>query len=45
MLVGSRTLVAFLHGFVSMEIAEALRLCGDLDEAFEKGLSTILERV
>lgn len=41
-LVLSRTLVAFLHGFVSMEIAEAFRLGGNVDEAFEDGLSTIL---
>ena len=41
----SRTLVAFLHGFVSMEIAQAFRLGGDIDEAFEEGLSTLLERV
>ena len=38
----SRTLVAFLHGFVSMEIAQAFRLGGDLDEAFEHSLTTIL---
>ena len=39
----SRTLVAFLHGFVSMEIAAAFRLGGSIDEAFEDGLSTILK--
>lgn len=38
----SRTLVAFLHGFVSMEIAEAFRLGGSIDVAFEEGLETIL---
>ncbi len=41
----SRTLVAFLHGFISMEIAEAFRLGGSIDDAFEDGLTTILERV
>jgi AcrR family transcriptional regulator len=44
-LVLSRTLVAFLHGFVSMEIAQAFRLGGDLDEAFEASLTTILRDV
>jgi len=41
----SRTLVAFLHGFVSMEIAQAFRLGGSLDEAFEAALETILKDV
>jgi AcrR family transcriptional regulator len=38
----ARTLTAFLHGFVSMEIVNAFRLGGDIDEAFEEGLETIL---
>lgn len=38
----SRTLTAFLHGFVSMEIVKAFRLGGDIDEAFEEGLRTVL---
>jgi AcrR family transcriptional regulator len=41
----SRTLVAFLHGFVTMEIAQAFRLGGSLDEAFEAGLETVLREV
>lgn len=41
----SRTLVAFLHGFVSMEIAKAFWLGGSVDEAFEAALGTILGRV
>ena len=41
----SRTLVAFIHGFVTMEIAQAFRLGGSLDEAFEAGLATILKEV
>jgi AcrR family transcriptional regulator len=38
----ARNLVAFMHGFVSMEIAHAFRLGGSLDEAFAAGLDTIL---
>ena len=38
----ARTLVPFLHGFVSMELAGAFRLGGGLDEAFENGVATIL---
>lgn len=41
----ARTLTAFLHGFVSMEIVNAFRLGGDIDEAFEEGLTTILREV
>ena len=41
----SRTLTAFLHGFVSMEIVNAFRLGGDVDEAFEDGLKTVLAAV
>jgi AcrR family transcriptional regulator len=38
----ARTLTAFLHGFVSMEIVNAFRLGGDIDAAFEEGLETIM---
>lgn len=41
----SRTLVAFLHGFVSMEIVNAFRLGGDLDRDFAESLETILAEV
>jgi len=41
-LVAARTLVPFLHGFVSMELSGAFRLGGGLDEAFEQGVATIL---
>lgn len=41
----SRTLTAFLYGFVSMEIVNAFRLDGDIDEAFEEGLPTMLAGV
>lgn len=41
----SRTIVPFLHGFVLMEIGSAFNLGGDVDEAFELGLETILAGV
>ena len=41
----SRTMVPFLHGFVLMEIGNAFNLGGDVDEAFESGLDTILREV
>jgi len=41
----SRTLVPFLHGFVIMEIGSAFNLGGDIEEAFETGLETILREV
>lgn len=37
-LQGARTLVAWAHGFVSMELAGAFRLGGDIDEAFDFGV-------
>ena len=41
----SRTLTAFLHGFVSMEIVKAFRLGGDIDRDFEESVATILAEV
>lgn len=41
-LTRSRTIVAFLHGFVTMEIARAFWLGGSVDEEFEAALETIL---
>ncbi len=38
----SRTLTAFLHGFVSMEIVGAFRLGGELERDFRGSLETIL---
>jgi AcrR family transcriptional regulator len=37
-LPAARTVVAWAHGFVSMELAGAFRLGGDVDEAWEFGL-------
>jgi len=42
-LVAARTLVAWAHGFVSMELAGAFRLGGGLDEAYAGGIATILD--
>ncbi|HEY2517804.1 MAG TPA: TetR/AcrR family transcriptional regulator [Polyangiaceae bacterium] len=41
-LSAGRTLVPYIHGFVSMEIAGAFRLGGSVDLAFERGVATIL---
>jgi AcrR family transcriptional regulator len=38
----ARTFVAWAHGFVSMELAGAFRLGGDLEVAYATGLETIL---
>ena len=38
----ARSLVAYVHGFVSMEIGGAFRLGGDVDAAFAYGIDTIL---
>jgi AcrR family transcriptional regulator len=41
----SRTLTAFLHGFVSMEIVDVFRLGGDLERDFEESVTTILREL
>jgi AcrR family transcriptional regulator len=41
----ARVLVPFVHGFISMELADAFRLGGGLDAAFENGVSVILRGV
>ena len=44
-LEGARTFVAWAHGFVSMELAGAFRLGGDLDAAYAFGVEAILAGV
>jgi AcrR family transcriptional regulator len=41
-LIAARTLVPFLNGYISMELASAFRLGGDVEAAFENGVSVIL---
>jgi AcrR family transcriptional regulator len=38
----ARVLVPFLHGFISMDLANGFRLGDGVDEAFENGIRTIL---
>ena len=42
-LLGARTVVAFVHGFVSMEMSGVFRFGGDIDAAFAFGIATILD--
>lgn len=42
-LPAARTVVAWLHGFLSMELAGAFRLGGDVAEAFEFGAERLVE--
>ena len=44
-LEGARTFVAWAHGFVTMELAGAFRLGGDLDAAYAFGVESILAGV
>jgi AcrR family transcriptional regulator len=42
-LEAARLLTAFAHGFVSMELAGAFRLGGDVDEAFRFAIDSIID--
>jgi AcrR family transcriptional regulator len=44
-LEGARTIVAWAHGFVTMELAGAFRLGGDLDAAYAFGVRAIIAGV
>jgi AcrR family transcriptional regulator len=44
-LEAARTLTAWAHGFVTMELAGAFRLGGDLDAAYRYGIEAILDGV
>jgi hypothetical protein len=43
--VAARVLIPYLHGFISMELADAFRLGGGVDAAFERGVSVVLRGV
>ncbi|HYC07126.1 MAG TPA: TetR-like C-terminal domain-containing protein, partial [Candidatus Binatia bacterium] len=40
-LEAARTVVAWAHGFATMELGGAFRLGGDVDSAFEYGVATL----
>ena len=44
-LEGARTMVAWAHGFLSMELAGAFRLGGDIDAAYAFGVESVLAGV
>ena len=44
-LEGARTFVAWAHGFVSMELAGAFRLGGDIEAAYAFGIDAVLDGV
>jgi AcrR family transcriptional regulator len=44
-LEAARLVVAFAHGFVSMELAGVFRLGGDVDAAWRTGMATIVDAV
>lgn len=44
-LEAARTVVAFAHGFIAMELAGAFRLGGDVDRAYEYGVERLIEAI
>ncbi len=44
-LTATRTVTAWLHGFISMEQSGMFRLGGDIDAAFDDGLATLLDGI
>ena len=44
-LPAARTIVAWANGFITMELAGAFRLGGDLEDAWEFGMGRVLEAV
>lgn len=44
-LEAARTVVAFAHGFITMELAGAFRLGGDVDRAYEYGVERLIEAI
>lgn len=42
-LLAGRVLVPFVHGFIDMELSQAFRFGGEIDEAFEHGVDTIIK--
>ena len=44
-LPAARTIVAWAHGFITMELAGAFRLGGDVEQAWDFGLSRILSAI
>jgi len=44
-LTATRTVTAWLHGFVSIEQAGLFRLGGDIDATFDEGLATLLDGI
>ncbi len=44
-LPAARTIVAWSHGFITMELAGAFRLGGDVDQAWDFGLDRVLDAI